>query len=110
MNIINIILVCFLGLAIIIPIIFIPIAILYNFNITRLLKKVQKDTNERTVQTFMVWFMFGPLFNYGKMWNNLIETFKLIDKSDNISKETKDKLFDVYKRKGCNPRKNKKIA
>ena len=108
MNIINIILVCFLGVAIILPIILIPIAILYNFNITRLLKKVQKDTNERTVQTFMVWFMFGPLFNYGKMWNALISTFKVVDKSENVSKETKDKLFEVYKRKGCNPRKVKK--
>ena len=108
MNIINIILVCILGAAFLFPIILIPIVILYNFNITRLQKKVRDDTNERTVQTFMAWFIFGPLLNYQKMWKNLIGTFKIIDTSENVSKQTKDKLFEVYLKKGCNPRKVKK--
>lgn len=96
-----------LATAFILPIVLIPIVILYNFNITRLQKNVRKSTNERTVQTFMVWFMFGPLLNHEKMWKDLIGTFKIIDKCENVSQQTKDKLFDVYKRKGCNPRKGK---
>lgn len=103
MQIINVILVIFLALVLISPIIFIPIALLYNFQIDRIQKRLEKKTNERNAQVFLAWFIFGPLFKSEKRWIRLVGTFNRIYNCKDIKEETKNKLLNVYKDKGCNP-------
>ena len=76
------------------PFIMVPISLLYNYKINRL-------------QTFTAWFIFGPLFKSEDIWNRLIETFNIINDNPNIRDESKEKLYNAYKNRGCNPGKLK---
>lgn len=89
------------------PFIMVPISLLYNYKINRLQKKIREEVNERNVQTFTAWFIFGPLFKSESIWNRLIETFDIIDDNPDIRDETKEKLYNAYKNRGCNPGKLK---
>ena len=89
------------------PFIMVPISLLYNYKINRLQKKIREEVNERNVQTFTAWFIFGPLFKSEDSWNRLIETFNIINDNPNIRDESKEKLYNAYKNRGCNPGKLK---
>lgn len=89
------------------PFIMVPISLLYNYKINKLQKKIREEVNERNVQTFTAWFIFGPLFKSKDIWDRLIETFNIVDDDSNIRDETKEKLYNAYKNRGCNPRKSK---
>lgn len=119
MNVIDIILVVFVFIAFLIPvfvvIVLIPITLLYNFQIKRLQKKIAEDVNERNVQKFTVWFIFGPLLKSSKRWDNLIKTFKIVNNNKEIRDETKERLYNAFKNRDCNPgelklKNNKKIT
>lgn len=103
MQIVNIILVTILVLAIIMPFIFIPIVLIYNYKINSIQARLEGKVTERTVQVFIVWFTFGPLMKSEPRWKRLIETFKRVNNSKDVSDETKKRLYEVYKNRGCNP-------
>lgn len=107
MNIIDIILVALLFIILLIPIfivvVFIPMTLLYNFQIRRLQKKIAEDVNERNVQKFTAWFIFGPLLKSGKRWNSLIKTFEKVNSNKEIRDETKEGLYNAFKNRDCNP-------
>ena len=111
MELVNKILVAFLALAVIIPVaiivVFVPIVILYNWKLKRLQDKIKIEVNERNVQTFTAWFLFGPLLKNDARWKKLIETFNIVNNNKEIRNETKEKLYYAYKNRNCNPGKLK---
>lgn len=101
-NIVNTILVAFLILAVISPFIIIPIVLCYNSYIKKYQRSVNNNLNEKEVRAFIRILRVGPLLKYDKKWELLIETFNKVNKSKNISFESKKELLNILTKKGCN--------
>ena len=85
------------------PFIMVPISLIYNWNLNRLQNKVREEISDRNAIAFAKWFRFGPLFKTASIWDRLIETYNIINSNKDISKETKDILYDIYVGRKFNP-------
>lgn len=100
-ELINIILVSILIIALVLPFIFIPVIIIYNSIVKRYELRVNIDINEKNVKAFIRVLSFGPMLKHDKKWEALSKTFYSVNKSDQVSTDSKNKLFDILIKKGC---------
>ncbi len=103
MNIVNKILVLFLALMIVLPIIIIPLVLLYNKITTIKERELDNETTEKNLDVFIRLIKFGPLTKYDEKFERLEKTFKKVYKTKDIPFDKKLKLYNILIKKGCNP-------